>query len=74
MLINVNFIGYDLIFSICWCIMYIKKISGYYLMWFVSIVYIRGYFYNSYMIKIICDVYLVELLLYLINFYYMIIM
>lgn len=55
--------------------MYIKKISGYYLMWFVSIVYIRGYFYNSYMIKIIiCDVCLVELLLYLINFYYMIIM
>lgn len=54
--------------------MYIKKISGYYLMWFVGIVYIRGYFYNSYMIKIICDVCLVGLLLYLINFYYMIIM
>lgn len=75
MLINVNPTGYDLTPSTCWCIMYIKKISGYHLMWPVSIAHIRGYLHNSHMTKTTtCDVCLAELPLYLTNLYHMIIM
>lgn len=55
--------------------MYIKKISGYHLMWPVGIAHIRGYLHNSHMTKTTtCDVCLAELPLYLTNLYHMIIM
>lgn len=74
MLINVNPTGYDLTPSTCWCIMYIKKISGYHLMWPVGIAHVRGYLHNSHMTKTTCDVCLAGLPLYLTNLYHMIIM
>lgn len=54
--------------------MYIKKISGYHLMWPVSIAHVRGYLHNSHMTKTTCDVCLAGLPLYLTNLYHMIIM